>query len=364
MRALHVFTVPVSRNGIVMFALQRAQALARAGIQIDFVSPNPVEPDLLEQIRAQGIENVFVLAQKRPGVSYVRALARLTRRGRYDIVHAHGNSSSLFFEMLAAFLGGAPTRVAHCHNTTCNHRRQDARLRPLFYHSYTAAAACGRDAGKWLFGRRPFWVLANAVDVDAFAFDAALREKTRRELGLEDGWVIGHVGRFNGQKNHRFLMQVFSQALQRRPEARLLLVGDGYLEAQIRDLARPFGERVVFTGSVTDPRPYLCAMDVMALPSLFEGFPTVLLEWQCAGLPTLASDRVTREAALTPLVAFEPLESGAQAWAQRLASLPSAPREAASAQAAAELRRRGYALEDAAAALLAFYRRVARPRRS
>ena len=105
----------------------------------------------------------------------------------------------------------------------------------------------------------------------------------------ESALVVGHVGRFNGQKNHRFLLEVFSRLLKARPDARLLLVGDGYLEAEVRQQAAPLGERVMFTGSVPDPETYLAAMDVMALPSLFEGFPTVLLEWQCAGLPTLAS---------------------------------------------------------------------------
>ena len=302
MRVLHVFTVPVTRNGITMFALQRLPGLRAAGAAVGFVAPGEVEPSLRAEIEAAGAR-LYVLPQKRPGLAYVRALAALVRREKYDIVHAHGNSSSLFFEMLAAFLGGCRARVPHSHNTTCNHIRQDKWLRPFFYKSYTAAAACGRDAGRWLYEDRPFTVLPNAVDVPRFSFDPAARARTRERLGIEESaLVVGHVGRFNGQKNHRFLLEVFSRLLKARPDARLLLVGDGYLEAEVRAQAAPLGERVVFTGSVPDPETYLAAMDVMALPSLFEGFPTVLLEWQCAGLPTLASASVTREAALTPLV--------------------------------------------------------------
>ena len=163
MRVLHVFTVPVTRNGITMFALQRLPGLRAAGAAVGFVAPGEVEPSLRAEIEAAGAR-LYVLPQKRPGPAYVRALAALVRRERYDILHAHGNSSSLFFEMLAAFLGGCRARVAHSHNTTCNHIRQDRRLRPFFYKSYTAAAACGRDAGQWLFEDRPFTVLPNAVD--------------------------------------------------------------------------------------------------------------------------------------------------------------------------------------------------------
>ena len=238
--------------------------------------------------------------------------------------------------------------------------RQDRWLRPFFYKSYTAAAACGRDAGQWLFEDRPFTVLPNAVDIPRFCFDPAARARARARLGIEESaLVVGHVGRFNGQKNHRFLLEVFAHVLKARPDARLLLVGDGYLEAEVRRQAAPLGERVLFAGSVPDPETYLAAMDVMALPSLFEGFPTVLLEWQCAGLPTLASAGVTREAALTPLVSYLSLDAGAAAWAEALLSLPRPPRAQASREAAAALEQGGYALKDAAAALLDFYRTIA-----
>ena len=364
MRVLHVFTVPVTRNGITMFALQRLPGLRAAGAAVGFVAPGEVEPSLRAEIEAAGAR-LYVLPQKRPGPAYVRALASLVRREKYDILHAHGNSSSLFFEMLAAFLGGCRARVAHSHNTTCNHIRQDRRLRPFFYKSYTAAAACGRDAGRWLFEDRPFTVLPNAVDLPRFCFDPAARERARARLGIEESaLVVGHVGRFNGQKNHRFLLEVFAHVLKARPDARLLLVGDGYLEAEVRQQAAPLGGRVVFTGSVPDPEAYLCAMDVMALPSLFEGFPTVLLEWQCAGLPALASANVTREAALTPLVSYLSLDAGAAAWAEALLTLPRPPRAQTSKEAAAALEQGGYALKDAAAALLDFYRTLSPSRKT
>ena len=364
MRVLHVFTVPVTRNGITMFALQRQPGLRAAGVAVDFVSPGAVEADLLRQIDGEGAR-VFVLAQKRPGRAYLGALSALVRWERYDIVHAHGNSSSLFFEMLAARLGGCRARVAHSHNTTCNHIRQDRYLRPLFYRSYTAAAACGNDAGKWLFETRPFTVLPNAVDIARFRFNPQTRAHMRAALGIDEGeMVLGHVGRFNGQKNHRFLLEVFKAFLALRPNARLLLVGDGYLEAEARAQAAPLGQRVIFAGSVPNPEAYLCAMDSMALPSLFEGFPTVLLEWQCAGLPTLVSDRVTREAALTPLARYLPLEAGAAAWAEALAALPAPERTQASETGAAALKAGGYALEDAADALLRFYRTISGPGKS
>ena len=360
MRVLHVFTVPVTRNGITMFALQRLPGLRAAGAAVGFVAPGEVEPSLRAEIEAAGAR-LYVLPQKRPGLGYVRALASLVRREKYDILHAHGNSSSLFFEMLAALLGGCRARVPHSHNTTCNHIRQDRRLRPFFYKSYTAAAACGRDAGKWLFGKRRFTILPNAVDIERFQFDPAQRAQTRRRLGIsENALVLGHVGRFNRQKNHRFLLEIYVELLKRRPDARLLLVGDGYLEEEVRRMAASLGGRVLFAGSVPDPEKYLCAMDVMALPSRYEGFPTVLLEWQCSGLPVLVSSRVTNEAALTPLTQFLPLEAGAPDWAEALLKLPRPERAETSRAAGKVLKAGGYALEDAAAVLSQFYQSIRR----
>ena len=271
MRVLHAFTVAVTRNGITMFALQRLEGLRKAGVEVDLLSPTAVEPGLRREIEHLGAR-LFVIQKRRLSLAYVRALAALVRRERYDIVHAHGSSSSLFFEMLGAGLGGCRARVAHSHNTTCGDLRRDRLLRPLFYRSYTAAAACGRDAGKWLFGGRPFTVLPNGVDLARFQFDAERRAATRARLGIaENALVLGHVGRFNRQKNHGFLLEVFAALLQKRPDARLMLVGDGYQEEEVRRLAAPLGARVIFTGSVPDPETYLCAMDVMALPSPLRG---------------------------------------------------------------------------------------------
>lgn len=360
MRILHIFTIPVTRNGVVMFALDRAQALLERGISLDFAALNEVAPDLRAQIEGKGIALHRIAASRsKKSLQYIRELSRLIRKNRYDIVHCHGNSATLFTELLAARLGGCKVRVAHCHNTTCRHLTADRRLRPFFYRMYTHAVACGTDAGKWLFPGRAFRVLPNGAALGRFAFDPALREEARRQLGL-DGLVLGHVGRFNGQKNHAFLMQVFSELKKLRPDAKLLLVGDGYLMNKIREAAQNSGlaDSVLFAGSVPDVERYLAAMDVMALPSFYEGFPTVLLEWQASGLPSLVSDKVTREIALTDLVRYRSLEESPRAWAEALLALPQPDRTQASEAAGHILREAGYDLSEGARLLEAFYREI------
>lgn len=366
MKILHIFTLPFTRNGITVFPISRAKALAGRGILLDFAAPGEPQEALMGQLRALGIGyHPLCASRKTQKLRYWMELRRLIRKNRYDAVHCHGNSATLAMELLAAKLAGCRVRIAHSHNTTCNYKNLDRRLRPLFYRLYTHAVACGTDAGNWLFPGRPFRVFFNGVDLCAFRFDPAVREKMRASLLLGDALVLGHVGRFNPQKNHAFLLEAFAALKKRRPDARLLLVGDGFLEEQTRALAGKLGviEDVVFAGSVENVADYLDAMDVMALPSRYEGFPTVLVEWQCAGLPSLVSDRVTREAALTNLVRFDALEHGAEAWAAELAAMADGRDRARDSRAAAELLRDGgFELEDSANALADFYEAAVKKR--
>lgn len=363
MKTLQVFTIAITRNGITMFALQRADTLREAGITMDFACFNAVEPALLAEIEGHGI-CVHRLKSRRLTLSYVKELAALVRENGYELVHAHGNSSSLFFDMLGAALGGCRVRVAHSHNTTCRFLRKDKLLRPLFYRSYTDAAACGTDAGRWMFGHRPFVVLPNGIPVAQFQYSPAMRKEMRATLGIaQDVPVIGHVGRFNDQKNHAFLIEIFRALLKRRPDACLLSVGDGFWEKHIHEEAAKLNGRVIFTGSVQNPWDYLAAMDRMVLPSLYEGFPTVLLEWQCAGLPILASDAITREVALTPLVQYKALADGAESWADALLALPEGNRAEEGDKAAEVLRAGGYDLSGAGQVMLDFYQSIARKKK-
>ena len=142
--------------------------------------------------------------------------------------------------------------------------------------------------------------------------------------------AFGCVAGFAPAKNHLFLLEAFARA--RRPDARLVLVGDGALraEAEARASALGIAGRVRFTGARADVARLLQGMDAMLLPSRFEGFPLVALEWQCAGLPAWLSDAVTRDCALTGQVRFLPLE--ADRWAEAIERARPADRARRSAE--------------------------------
>jgi glycosyltransferase involved in cell wall biosynthesis len=218
----------------------------------------------------------------------------------------------------AAKKHGVPVRIGHAHNSS---QPRDAKyLLKLFYKRLIAGQAtqlfaCSDEAGRWMFGNADFRVLNNAIDAGKYAFDAAIRSEVRHELGLPaDALVVGHVGRFDPQKNHRFLVEIFEKMSK---DARLLLVGDGVLRPDVEQQAEALGirDRILFTGVRTDVDRLLQAMDVFLMPSLFEGLPVSIVEAQAAGLPCLISDKVPIECKKTELVTQLPLAASSAEWA-------------------------------------------------
>ncbi len=86
--------------------------------------------------------------KKRASARICSRLAKLVRREKFDLVHAHGNSATMFFDMAGAKLGGCRIRIAHGRSTSCGNQKLDRLLRPFFYHSYTQAAACREKGGR------------------------------------------------------------------------------------------------------------------------------------------------------------------------------------------------------------------------
>lgn len=359
-RALMVITVRCAKNGITNSVLNYVSGLDAARVRCDLVALN--EPDgraraLFERTGGQ----VFVLGgRNRNPIGYVRSLSKIVRKRKIEVVHAHGNSATLVAEMLAAKRGGAQVRIAHSHNTTCRMKLADRLLRGLFYKNCTGAMACSEAAGNWLFPNRTYELLNNAVRTEQFRFDPRKREQTRAALNLTAGeFVVLHIGAFNAQKNQAFLIGAFSETLKRKPGATLLLAGDGENRASCETLAARLGveRKVRFLGWREDIPALLSAADAFALPSLHEGLPLTLVEAQCAGLWCLASDRVTKEAALTPLVTFCPIADEG-AFAGSLCGAADADRAAASEDAIARLKTAGYDVLDNTERLMRLYERL------
>lgn len=359
MKILHINTVPTERNGITNVIFNLLRAIDKAELDIDLLAINQPEPCCSEEINAYGGRLYTLPRSIRHPLRYVRRLKALIKENQYDIVHVHGNSSTLTLEMLAAKAGGCKVRMAHSHNTTCKHQALHRFLKPLFYSSYTHALACGNEAGRWLFKNRDFKVIHNGINTQRFAFSDADRQRLRQKYTLPKTIILlGHVGTFSEQKNHTFLIDVMKELLSQSDRYYLLLLGEGELQPEIAAKVKQLGleKHVIFAG-VTDNVPaYLSACDIIVMPSLYEGLPLSLIEEQANGLPCIVSDRITQEADKTGSITFLPLEDGAAAWASviKKTELPS-DRQQASEDAVQKIVACGYSIEEEAAKLKRYY---------
>ncbi len=288
-------------------------------------------------------------------ISYLKELIEVIHKYRIDVVHVHGNSSTIFVELLAAKIAGVKIRIAHSHNTTCSHKIINNILRLPFYSTYSQAIGCGEEAGRWMFGRRDFLVLKNGIDLNYYAFNDAKRTSLRKKMNLDGKFILGHIGRFTEQKNHRKLLEIFESVAALRDDAHLLMVGEGPLKDEIISLVKSKGleSKVTFYGTTNRSDIIYSAIDVFVFPSLFEGVPLTLIEAQASGLPCVISNTISKEVALTKLVKMVPLPENDK-WIDSINSVHE-NRVQSSCDAVKTLREAGFDIKDVVSKLDSIY---------
>lgn len=315
----------MGRGGAESMIMNLYRAIDRTKIQFDFVVHTKEEQAFDQEILALGGRIYRVPSYKVYNhLAYRRAWRDfLKNHGEYRVVHSHIRSTASIFLPIAKEFG--LVTVVHSHNTSSGAGLANG-VKNLLQRNLKREGsadyrlACGQEAGRWLFGDLDFQVLANAIHTDDFVFSPEIRGKIRSQYGVEDCFVMGNVARFHPQKNHLFLLEVFAEIYHRNPNARLMLVGDGDLRAEITQKisALKLEDGVILTGVQPNVNELLMAMDVFLFPSLWEGLPVTMIEAQATGLHCVASrDNVTAEVAVTDLVEFVPLEAGAVHWAER-----------------------------------------------
>lgn len=257
--------------------------------------------------------------------AFFRNLLSLTKQEGYHAVHAH-NMFNCGFTMLAAAMAGVPIRISHSHSALVSHpsfakQIYEKLMQFLILRFSTNLVACGIAAGKRLFGDRDdVQLILNGIDMAEFAYSSQKRDAIRRELQLEDRFVLGHAGHLAGVKNQAFLLDLMPLILETRPDTKLLLLGEGedrpMLEQKIRDMN--LEDAVIMTGNVPNVADYLSAMDVFVFPSLYEGLPLSILEVQANGLPCIISDGVPRDVFLTDLIQPLSLKYPKEQWVETI----------------------------------------------
>lgn len=325
-----MIALDLSRTGISTVILNYCRNLDKSKFQVDLLVGNHILPEYQRECDELGIRIIELPFKHSELKGYCLGLMKNLSRSKYDIVHIHGNSAMITLELFIAWIKRIPVRIAHCHNTTCNHIKMDRILKPFFYALYTNGFACSVDAGKWMFGQRSFDVIPNGFDTKIFKFSAEQRKKLREELHLNGKFVIGHIGQFNNQKNHKFLLKIFENVAKLNTNAFLLLVGGGPDKKEICELIEqsPYKNRIIVYGETDFPERLYCAMDVFAFPSKHEGLGIVVLEAQISGLPCVVSDVIPSEAIISNNVTLLSLNDSIERWTTSILTCKEINREA------------------------------------
>lgn len=290
-------------GGVEMVVMNYYRHIDRTKVQFDFFALEGSSIPQREEIERLG-GRVYVVPKYTHLIQYEKEIQRIFRENNYQIVHSHMNTLSVF-SLYGAKQAGVPNRILHNHSTAGKGETKKNiikyMLRPFAKIYPTELCACSKLAGEWIYGKDvEFKVFNNAIDLDKYRYDPEKRDALRKELGVEDKKVIGHIGRFCYQKNHALLIDIFAEVAKQEKDALLMLIGEGELEQEIREKVHALGldGKVLFLGKRADAYRYYQAMDLFLLPSRYEGLPVVGVEAQAAGLPCVFSGNVTEEAKL------------------------------------------------------------------
>jgi len=357
MKILQIPTGGLFSDGILSCIVEYMTAMDKSGMDIRVLATNDPDESIVQRVENSGCKVVSIPYRKKNIVKYFFELCRYIAKEKIDIVDVHGSSAIMSVELLAAKLAGCKVRIAHSHNTTCENKKADQILRPLFNKLYTESFACGQEAGKWMFGPKNFTVIPNGRSLQKYEYNSEKRVQYRNKLNVpEDAFVIGHVGRFNAQKNHEFLIRIFAEFHKKASNAYLVLIGTGDTVDKTKRQVLELGleSQVIFTGAINN----LSAFDVMLLPSLYEGLPLVVIEWQISGLPCIISDTITKECAITSLVKFESIKASPAVWAGDIEAVTIDDRNTNKDKIFCEVKAAGYDIDEDAKNLKAKYKKL------
>lgn len=312
MKVLIIVTTKFDMNGITNVVMNYYRNMNKKKFEFDFVVPNLPRKKIVDEIKKYDSKLFIIENRLKNPLKYMYDLNNVMKKDKYDVVHIHGNSNTLAIELSVAKYKKIPVRIPHSHNTITKFKFIHTLLSKQFKKTYTHGLACGIDAGNWLFGKENFIVLDNGINVEDYCYDEDIRKSIRNSLSFkEKNKVIGHVGHFTLQKNQNYLIELFRELYERDSSYRLILIGDGVLREELEEKVDKLGisSGIIFLGKREDIPALMSAMDILVMPSIYEGLPLTLIEAQSADLDCFISNKISQEVDVTNTINFFELSS-------------------------------------------------------
>jgi glycosyltransferase involved in cell wall biosynthesis len=304
-KVLHINGGSMDHGGISKILMTYFEHVDSTKINFDFLVHYKAKDNNFEKIILDKRSNLYILPKKAYFIRFLISALKIIKN--YDIIHCHADTMNWLFLLLGK-LSGVKIRISHSHNTnylTTNYLKIVVLkiLKPLNHYFATHIAACSFAAATWLFGKKHAQkakIIYNAIDISKFSFNSDKRSELRKKLNIEKQIVLGHVGKFDFQKNHIFIIKMFKSLVELNPNLRLVLIGDGPLRDYVNYLIHFYkiNDFTINLGLINNVNDYYNIFDLFVFPSLFEGLPITLIEAQINNLPCFVSPSVPDEAKL------------------------------------------------------------------
>lgn len=364
-RVLYITDTFRQRSGITAVIRNYLTHFDWDKIQVDLLVNDTSEEEAVEQMRKLGA-NIFYMPVlgMRTISPFFKFIKSFFKEHHYDIVHSHYYQiDTLVFPIAKKHFNCKC--ISHSHSTKYSeYFIRGLRNRIMCWNIGKVAdywAACSNDAGIFLFGKSfqnspKKLIVINGVESKEYLFDNLVREQKRKEFGIgNEEIIVGHIGRMAPQKNPLFLLDIFQELLKINDKYRLMMVGNGPMESEVRDKATRLGlnDKIYFAGVRNDVPKLINAFDFFLFPSLYEGLGIVAVEAQANGLNCLVSDVIPSEVDLTGITRLS-LKKPASEWAQTINEIGT-NRHENNVQKVVEA---GYDIQIAANALYDFYSQI------
>ena len=360
-RVLCLFTI-LNRGGAETMCMNLYRNIDRSLVQFDFLVYYQQKGDYEDEIEKLG-GHVYRIPHLKNISAHIKGARNFFKEHKeYSIVHNHMQSNGCFI-CREANKAGVKTIIYHSHaaprplitkDPSLTARRiRNHLLNKISLQNSNEFFACGESAAKALPEGKEKIILYNAINLDAFKFNPAIRKKIREANNVKDKLIIGNVARFDWNKNQRFAIEVFRELLKKKENVELWLIGDGEMKQDIEKLVHDLDleGKVILFGVRTDVNELLQAMDIYLFPSIAEGLSVACIEAQAAGLPCIFSDGFDPHTAITDHCKIMSLSESPKAWADAIIGLNSFNREDESGK----IRKAGYDIKDTSEYIKNYY---------
>lgn len=303
----------IDAGGAETFVMKIFREISKEGYCFDFLINKTDSTFHKNEIIQLGGRIYVGYSKSKHPIKCYRFVKRIVTEQKYHTILCVSAHPASALDIIAARKGGAIKVITRSTNSTVDGRMQRILAdltRPIIIKLSDIKIAPSKEAGEWMFGEKSMRageveIVQNGIDTDRYKFNDKTRHIFRKKLNLRDDEVaICHIGRFSFQKNHDFLIDIFSELHGKDTNTKLFLIGEGELKSKIERKIIEYGlkEYVSFLGVRNDIPEILMAMDMMIFPSFYEGLPNVIVEAQATGLKCLISNRISEEVLLTDII--------------------------------------------------------------